>query len=211
MIVVPALLETQVSQFSIKLAKIAGFADQVQVDFNDGSFGGLVTVGKEEAVGVVANFADKINFEAHLMVQKPLEWAKNLTGFKKIIVQYEIADNIRGILEELKKGERQVGLAIGPATSVFEIEPLVELVETITVLSVEPGKQGQKFMAAELEKIRELKSGNFPGEVQADGAIDETTITEVVEAGPDTLVVGSYIVGSDNPKARYEELCGFLK
>ncbi len=213
MTVVPALLEKDPEGFKINLEKISGFARRVQVDFNDGTFERTRTLRPEDVTDLVTDYTEKIEFEAHMMVQKPWPHVPALikAGFKRIIIQYEIEEDIREILEGLTGEGVFVGLAIGPATSVFEIEPYAGLLDTITVLDITPGKQGQKFMPAELEKIRELKTGNFPGEVQADGAIDELTIREVVEAGPDTLVVGSYIVKAKDPKERYEELIKLIK
>jgi len=208
MTVVPALLEKSPEEFKKNLERISGFARRVQVDFNDGTFERTTTLKPEDIKDLIADYKEKIEFEAHMMVQKPWPHVRTLikSGFTRIIVQYEIEENVREILEGLIGESVFVGLAIGPATSVFEIEPYVDLLDTITVMDIEPGKQGQKFMPAELEKIRELKTGNFLGEVQADGAIDSQTVREVIEAGPDTLVVGSYIVKDEDPKARYEEL-----
>lgn len=191
--VIPALLEKDSEEFKKKLEEVARFARRVQVDFNDGTFERTRTLKPEELREVLADYKDKIELEAHMMVQKPLDHLATLKklGFGRIIVQYEIEESVREILETLVSEDVFVGLAIGPATSVFEIEPLVNLVDTITVMDIAPGKQGQKFMPAELEKIRELKNGGFVGEVQADGGINESNIEEVVAAGPDTLVVGS--------------------
>ncbi len=211
--IVPALLESDREGFKTKLEKLVGFASRIQVDFNDGSFSGFTSVEPGVIEDLIKINAESIFFEAHLMVQKPSDYFPKLleAGFKKIIVQYEIETDIREILEDLKSKNVQVGLAIGPATQVEDIEPFGDLLDTVTVMDIEPGKQGQKFMPEELTKIRELKDGGFLGEVQADGAIDIETITSVVEAGVDTAVVGSYIVNSADPKESYETLWKFLK
>jgi len=212
--IVPAILEENKEAFEGKLSKLASFATRIQVDFNDGSFAGFHSLKPGDLADLLRIYADKIAFEAHLMVQRPRgdKWIERLRdlGFKKIIIQYEIEDDIRAVLEEVKRLGMKAGLAIGPVTSAFEIEPFADLLDTITVMDVEPGKQGQKFLPAELEKIRELKDGNFDGEVQADGAITDETIAEVVSARPDTLVVGSYIVGGDDSGERYSELVSLL-
>ena len=213
--IVPALLESDIQTFKTKLYKLVGFASRVQVDFNDGTFAGLVSLKPADITDLVTDYTDSIFFEAHLMVQRPRgdKWIERLRdlGFKKIIIQYEIEEEVREVLEEVKASGLQAGLAIGLETSAFEIEPYADLLDTITVMDIAPGKQGQKFLPAELEKIRELKSGNFSGEVQADGAIDENNIAEVLETGADTAVVGSFFVGAQNPGQKFSELIELIE
>ncbi len=210
--IVPAIEEATPEGFREKLDKVASFAARIQVDFNDGSFAGFTTVKPEDISGLIAEKSEKILFEAHLMVQKPYDYIPKVkeAGFKKIIIQREIEGNLRDLLEQLVGEDLEVGIAIGPETSALDIEPFVDFLDTITVMDIEPGKQGQKFMLAELQKIRELKEGGFPGEVQADGAINDETIRDVIGAGPDTLVVGSYIVKANNPQEAYNNLISLI-
>ena len=218
--IVPGLLESNKAEFKAKLDKLMGFASRIQVDFNDGSFSGFVSVKPEDIVEFIVGPSASLRtssaeLEAHLMVQQPRghEWTSELVnlGFRKIIIQYEIEDNIREVLEEVKTNGMLTGLAIGPATAVSEIEPYADLLDTITVMDIEPGKQGQKFLPEELAKVKELRDGNFPGEIQVDGAITVDTIQDIVVSKPDTLIVGSYIVNSADPKESYETLWKFLK
>lgn len=192
--IVPALLESDKEEFKLKLQKLVGFAQKIQVDFNDGSFGGFVSVKPEEIESFILEWKDKVNFEAHLMVQKPYDFIPKLveSGFKKIIVQFEIGANIREVLEELRLENVLVGLAVGPETTIEEVEPFGELVDTVTIMTVAPGKQGQKFIPSELAKISKLREGNFPGEIQVDGGIDGENIDRIISSGVDTAVVGSY-------------------
>ena len=167
--IVPALLETELEQFKDRLEGLVGFAGRIQVDFNDGSFEGNATLKPGDLHELVTNYTDRILFEAHLMVQRPREdkWISELVnlGFRKIIIQYEIEDNIREVLEEVRQAGVKVGLAIGPETGVAEIEPFGDLLDTVTIMTVEPGKQGQKFRPELLAKVTELRDGNFPGEI----------------------------------------------
>lgn len=211
--IVPALLESNKEEFKEKLNKLVGFATRIQVDFNDGSFEEFVSVKPEEIESSILEWKDKINFEAHLMVQRPYDFVPKLveSGFKKIIVQFEIESNIREVLEQLRLENVLVGLAVGPKTTTEEIEPFGELIDTAIIMTVEPGKQGQKFLLEELAKISELRGGNFPGEIQVDGGIDDQTIEDVVAVMPDTLIIGGYIVNCLNPKGNYETLWKYLR
>ncbi len=204
--IVPAILEGNKEEFKEKLDKLVGFSTRVQVDFNDGSFGGFVSVKPEEIETQILEWKDKINFEAHLMVQRPYDFIPRLveSGFKKIIVQFEVEANIREVLEELRLEKVLVGLAVGPKTTIEEIEPFGELIDTVTIMTVEPGKQGQKFLPEMLTKVSELKDGSFPGEIQVDGGINDQNIGQISASGANTAVVGSYIVGAENPQTQLE-------
>lgn len=211
--IVPAILETTPAGFKATLEKVVRFAKRIQVDFNDGSFEETVTVKPEEIAIFVLPYTDLVEFEAHLMVQNPMQYVPKLKemGFRRVIVQFEIASDLRHVLEELEADDFLVGLAVAPETPITDVEPFADLVDTITVMDIEPGKQGQKFMPAELQKIRELKDGNFPGEIQADGAVSEENLHEIVEAGADTAVVGSAIVKAVDPESAFLNLTRLLQ
>lgn len=206
--IVPSLLEKDPEVFREKLLALSGFVARVQVDFNDGSFAGFRSAQPEDLTDLVRIHTDEVFFEAHLMVQKPLDYLPKLleAGFKKIIVQFETEGNLREIVEQILLEDVLVGVALGPATSVFDADPILELVDMVNILDIDPGKQGQSFLPEDLAKVADLRNANFSGEIQVDGAITLETIDEVMKSRPDTLVVGHYIVGSDDPEAKYREL-----
>jgi ribulose-phosphate 3-epimerase len=206
--IVPSILESTVEGFKVSLGKVVGFAERIQVDFNDGSFADTKTVMPGDIADLVLPFVDRIFFEAHLMVQRPYDYIPKLKemGFRKIIMQFEIEADLREIFEQLIQEDVLVGLAIGPETPISDAEPFAEYLDTITIMDIAPGKQGQRFLPQELQKIRELRDGNFDGEIQADGAIDSETIGEVAETRPDTLVVGSAIVKASDPEETFKRL-----
>lgn len=211
--IVPALLESDLQQFKERLEKLSSFASRVQVDFNDGNFENTKTLLPEEIKETVLRYKHKIFFEAHLMVQKPLDLVPKLleSGFKKIIIQYEIEGNLREIFEQLMADEVLVGAAIGPGTSIYDADPILELVDTVNVLDIEPGKQGQGFLPEQLEKVKQLREMNFLGEIQVDGAITAETVGKVTEVRPNTLVVGHYIVAADDPREKFEQLTSLIE
>lgn len=208
MIIVPAIDERNKDDFVKVLASIVEFSDKLHLDFNDGSFGNFKTVDPSEVSETILKYHDVLNFEAHLMVQNPLVYAKTLKdcGVLKMIVHYEIEDNIRDILTELNLREVKVGLAVSPETEVVDLEPFIDDIESITLMSVAPGRQGQSFISETLRKVEKLRTANFRGEIELDGGINKETMSLVSQSEVDTLVVGSYIVRADNPKENYEAL-----
>ena len=206
--VVPAIEETTKEEFKYTLAKVISFAKRVHVDFNDGSFQGFTTVKPEDLSGLLADKADHINFEAHLMVAKPFDYIPKLKelGFKKFIIQWESPDNIRDIVEELMGEDVLVGVAVAPETLVADLEPVLELLDSVTIMTVVPGKQGQDFLPENLKKIQELQDEGFFGEIQVDGGVNEEDIKSIISFCPETVIVGSFIVKADNPEEAYLRL-----
>lgn len=208
MIIVPSIEETSVVDYAALLSRCAQFAPRIQLDFNDGSFADFKTVTVKEVISQTEVYAADVFLEAHLMVQKPTEWLEDVVkaGFRKVIFQYEIDDDLRTVLEKAADYDLELGLALAPETTTRDIEPFLDLVTSITVMTIHPGKQGQKFMPETLEKVRELTEGNFSGDVQVDGGINLETVKQVLDFAPTQVVVGSYIVKDSQPEERYEEL-----
>ncbi len=202
--IVPAIEEKTVEEFAQSLQKVVGFADRVHVDFNDGSFEEFVSI-KPEGIGLLPQ---DINFEAHLMVARPFDYIPKLKeiGFTKFIIQWETADNIRDVCEQLMEENVLVGVAIAPETPISDIEPVLETLDSVTIMTIVPGKQGQEFLADNLKKIQDLHEGNFFGEIEVDGGVNVESIANILTYKPETLVVGSYIINSPNPAESYENL-----
>lgn len=188
---VPAIDETDPVEFASKLARVTGVTKRVQIDFDDGSFGGLKTVSPSD----LTSLKFPLETEAHLMVQKPLDYIHELIplGIKKFILQFEIEGPLREYFETLVADDVFLGLSIAPETSVAEIEPMLEFVDCLNVLTVHPGRQGQDFLPENLRKITDLREINFSGEIEVDGGINDKTIIQIIPLNPDTLVVGSFI------------------
>lgn len=211
--IIPAILENCAEDFEKTLLKVVSFADRVQVDFDDGSFGGHVTVAASAVKEIVKKYSDKISFEAHLMVQRPLEYLSGLeeAGFKKVILQAEKEGELRNCLEEFSYQGFLTGLGIAPESDIEILEPYLDLIDSVLILTIEPGNQGQEFVANGLKKIKQLANLGFGGEIEVDGGIDQGNIKLVEDRGGDIAVVGHYIVKSDDPQAKFDQLSKLVK
>lgn len=189
--IVPAIDEVSPAEFKSKLAKLTGLAKRVQIDFDDGSFGGIKTVSPVNLIGLEL----LPETEAHLMVQKPLDYIHQLIplGVRKIILQFEIAGPLREYFESLFSEDILLGLSVAPETPIAGVEPMLEFVDCINILTVHPGRQGQEFLPDNLSKITDLRNINFLGEIEVDGGINDVTLPQIIPFNPDTLIVGSYI------------------
>lgn len=210
--IVPSIEEAVFGEFKGKFERVASFARRVHVDFNDGSFLDFKTVTPEDIAGLIAKAASRLQLEAHLMVQKPYDYILKLKemGFKTIIVQMEIADDLRRVMEQLQEEDVLIGLSMKPGTSVEELAPFEDFLDLVNVMTVEPGKQNQTFMSDPVLKIRQLRDENFFGEIEVDGGIDDQTVEQVLPFRPDVLVVGHYIAGSEKPQDAYNRLLGLI-
>ena len=206
--IVPAILENTREAFVETLSKVASFSDHIQIDFDDGTFGGNKTAKLEEIVEEIRKFSENIHFEAHLMVQRPLEYLVGLekAGVHKVIIQAEKDGELRAVLEEYAYQGFLVGLGIAPESDVEILEPFFEIIDSVLIMTIEPGHQGNEFLPDNLKKVAQVRALGFAGEIEVDGGIDDTNIKLVKEKEADVAVVGHYLVKSDNPQERFNSL-----
>lgn len=201
--IIPAILSTSegdfkrdISRFKQSLSFKEGW---VHIDFADNIFVPNKTIGPS----VVAKYPIELHKEAHLMVLHPLEWIDGLVeaNFERIIFHIEAEDDKNECIDYIKSKGAQVGLAINNAASLEKLEPFLGKVDIVLVMSVVPGFQGQKFIPETINKIEEtshLRSkGNYNFRIGVDGAVKDDNIREIMEAGADFVIVGSYLLNGD--------------
>jgi ribulose-phosphate 3-epimerase len=131
-------------------------------------------------------------------------------GAHIITVHQEVLPNLHQTLQLIRKSGCKAGVTINPGTEVSLLAPVLEEVDLVLIMSVNPGFGGQKFLRLALEKLRWLKTwreqhtGNYL--IEVDGGINKETIPRAVEAGADVLVAGEAIFGSDDPGRTCREL-----
>lgn len=167
----------------------------VHIDFMDNKFVPNQSIEPE----IIAKYPIDLHKEAHIMVLHPLEWIDSLVqaGFERIIFHLESQDNILKCIEYIKGKGLEVGLAINNDTSVEKLEPFISKVDVILVMSIVAGFQGQPFILKTLDKVRTVRSMNESIKVGVDGAVKDTNLKEIVNAGVDFVIVGSYLLKGD--------------
>jgi ribulose-phosphate 3-epimerase len=194
--IIPAILETNAKQFHAKLKEILLLKGikAIQVDFADGEFVATKTVSVED----IHFLKGKPLFEAHLMVKNPQDFSVyKKAGFDKIIVHYESFDSetdLETALESIRKLNMIPALAISPQTSVSVLRYYTDNINHFTLLSVIPGKQGQKMLPDTIERLMELRDYTNDSIIEVDGGVDAHNIAKLIDAGATDCVVGSALV-----------------
>lgn len=177
-------------------------------DFADNVFVPNRTIGP----GVVAKYITDLYAEAHLMVARPIDWVDELAkaGFERVIFHLEAGDETVDTIKHIKDQGLEVGIAIKNDTSIDKLKPFADMIDTVLIMSIEPGFQGRSFIPSTLDKIRDLKSRKWNVRVGPDGGVRDTNIKSLVRAGVDFVVIGSYILQGD-PDENLENLWEAVK
>jgi ribulose-phosphate 3-epimerase len=179
-----------------KEAEDAG-VEGIQIDVMDGHFVPNLTFGP----GVVKALRRSVNIflDAHLMVDNPESFFEEFarSGANRIIVHEEACKDLPSILQSIKRLRVEAGVAINPETSVTKAERVLDIADSVQVMTVHPGFAGQRFMEDQLSKIqhlrREIDQRHLKTSIVVDGGIDRKTAPLAVKSGATVLVAGSSI------------------
>jgi len=183
-------------------------ADYIHVDVMDGLFVENITYDYKELESVLKTSNKKL--DVHLMVDNPTEFILNYKNLKPefITIHSEINHNVSDLIDLIHSFGIKAGISIKPNTSVESTENILDVIDNILIMSVEPGRGGQKFMGSVTNKINTLinlrKEKNYTYEISIDGGINNETVKYVSDV--DFVISGSYICMSDNYQERINEL-----
>ena len=187
-----------------------GGADLVHFDVMDGHFVPNLSFGIPVLKAVRAR--TRLPVDVHLMVSNPDRLLDDYlaAGASRAIVHWEAAPHLDRLLERIRKGGAEAGVAVNPATPVELLTDALPRLDFVLVMSVNPGFGGQAFLPHALDKARRLRRmieiSGLPVEIEMDGGIDRDTIGGVVAAGVDVCVAGSAIFGAGDPQAILAEM-----
>jgi len=189
---------------------IDGGATLLHVDVMDGHFVPNITIGPP----VVASLrkAATVPLDVHLMIENADQYIPAFAeaGANWISVHQEASVHLHRTLELIHSHGVLAGVAINPSTPIATLSEIIELVDFVLVMSVNPGFGGQQFIPRSIEKIRHLvtvrNAKNAGFRIEVDGGIALDTIADVVRAGAEVLVAGNAVFGKGNPKTNAEEL-----
>ena len=197
----------------IRLVEELG-ADYIHVDVMDGQFVPNITLGPNIVSAIRP--VTKLPLDVHLMIVQPENYINAFAeaGADIITVHQEATPHIHRALQMIKNAGVKAGVTINPGTPLSMIENVLDLVDQVLVMTVNPGFGGQSFIEKSLEKIAQLKewkeTKGYTYEIEVDGGIVPETAACCKEAGAEVFVAGSYIYNAENPQERIDALRAVL-
>jgi len=179
-------------------------SDWIHLDIMDGTFVPNISFGLP-VVSSIKKVAQK-PLDVHLMIVNPENY---IEAFKKagaaiLTVHYEACTHLHRTIQNIKANGMKAGVSLNPHTNINLLEDIISELDLVLIMSVNPGFGGQKFIENSYNKIKALKKliidKNSKALIEVDGGVDNTNYKQLVEAGTDVLVSGSYIFNSQNPK-----------
>lgn len=216
-ILAPSILAADFSKLGKDIEDcIKGGVTWIHCDIMDGHFVPNISYGPA-IVKAASKSAPDAFMDVHLMIENPDNFVDDYVqaGADLISVHYEACPHLHRSIQNIKKYGIMAGVVVNPATSLHNIEPILEYVDLVLIMSVNPGFGGQSFIESSYEKLRELvdlrEAGGHAFLIEVDGGVGLKNIQEVAEAGADVLVAGSSVFSAENIPARVQELQELLE
>jgi len=179
-------------------------ADWFHLDVMDGVFVPNISFGLP-IIKQIKKMATK-PLDVHLMIVNPDKYIEDFrkAGADILTVHYEACTHLHRTIQNIKANGMKAGVSLNPHTNINLLEDIISELDLVLIMSVNPGFGGQKFIENSYNKIKALKKliidKNSKALIEVDGGVDNTNYKQLVEAGTDVLVSGSYIFNSQNPK-----------
>lgn len=211
--IAPSILSADFSKLGEEIKDVEkGGADYIHVDVMDGHFVPNITIGPlvVEAIRPIT----KLPLDVHLMIEHPDQYIEAFAnaGADFITVHVEACKHLHRTIHHIKSFGVKAGVVLNPATPVQMIEHVIDDIDMVLLMTVNPGFGGQKFIEQVLPKIRQVKDlvdkKGLSVEIEVDGGVNEETARKCVEAGANVLVAGSAIYNEKDRKKAIEKIRG---
>jgi len=209
--IAPSILNANFDDLENEIAKISTTADLLHLDIMDNKFVPNFTFDIKRAFEIIS--FSKLPVDAHLMIEDPDSIAPRYaqTGCNSVTFHLEAASNVLQTISDIKSNGAKVGIAIKPATKFSEVEPFIEKIDMLLIMTVEPGFGGQSFMHDQMVKVvaarKRIDQILQPRPLlQIDGGVSLETIAKAAAAGANCFVAGSAVYKSSDPAGMVSQL-----
>ncbi len=209
--IAPSILNANFNDLENEIAKVSATADQLHLDVMDNKFVPNFTFDIKRAFEIIG--FSKLPVDAHLMIEDPdsiaPKYAQN--GCNSVTFHLEAVSNVLQTISDIKSNGAKVGIAIKPATKFSEVEPFIEKIDMLLIMTVEPGFGGQSFMHDQMPKVvaarKRINQTPEPRPLlQVDGGVSLETIAKAAAAGANCFVAGSAVYKSSDPAGMVSQL-----
>jgi len=215
--IAPSILSADFGKLNTEVDAVEQYADILHIDVMDGNFVDNISFGAP----VMKWIETPLPLHVHLMILNPEKYVEDFVkaGAERVVVHVEACgrgsaydyqwgkeDNLKVVLEQIKGLGVECGVSIRPKTQVSEIEDVLEMLDEVLVMTVEPGFGGQKFMEDMVPKIVEMRDKGYENDIAIDGGVNAETGKICRDAGANVLIAGSYIFKNPDRKAAIESL-----
>lgn len=206
--IAPSILSANFANLLEDIKKLEKGADLLHIDVMDGHFVPNITIGPV-VVKSLRKFLS-LPFDVHLMIENPDLYIEDfvISGADNITVHQEACLHLHRTIQKIKGYGIKAGVSLNPATPVETIKYVLQDVDVVLIMAVNPGFGGQKFIDTMLKKIEDLRllreNLGLKFEIEVDGGINLSNVVEVVKVGADIIVAGSAIFEAQNPMETIE-------
>lgn len=209
--IAPSILSVKIEEYPKVIKELENLdISYLHLDIMDGKFVPNSTYDAEEVKNI--RKMTSMFLDTHLMIENPENYINSYinAGSDSITFHFEATTNVKKIIKMIKDKNLKCGISIKPKTNVDVLLPYLSEIDMVLVMSVEPGFGGQKFMDSALNKIKQLANlrmeNHYSYLIEVDGGINNETSKLCKNVGADIIVVGTYLMNSNNKKETIKEL-----